>query len=128
VSSHLPPLWKFRLLRAIHAKGNLQNRRLLAAWARAEGGDARYNPLNTTQPWPGATPYNTLSDGKTHVWDYRTGADGIAATAKTITNGHYNGTVAALRAGKLTARQIVTTHGREFDVWGTGATHILALL
>jgi hypothetical protein len=125
---HLPPLWKFRLLRAIHAKGNLENRQLLAAWARAEGGDARYNPLNTTEPWSGATPYNTLSDGHTHVWDYPSAAAGIAATAATLTNGHYGGIVTSMRSGKLTARQIVTAHGSEFDVWGTGATHILALL
>ena len=120
---HFPILWRFRLLRAIHAKGVWQNRRLLGAWARAEGGTARYNPLNTTQPWPGATDYNSA-----HVKNYPTGAAGIAATATTLVNGHYDGIVADLRAGKKNARAIVADNAAEFDVWGTHASHILPLL
>lgn len=120
---HYPVLWKFRLLRAIHAKGVRENRRLLAAWARAEGGTARYNPLNTTQPWPGASDYNSV-----HVKNYASGASGIAATAATLTNGRYNGIVGSLRGGSLTARRIVELHGSEFDTWGSGAHNVLRLL
>lgn len=120
---HFPILWRFRLLRAIHAKGNWSNRKLLGAWARAEGGTAKYNPLNTTEPWPGATDYNTV-----HVRNYPTGAAGIAATAATMVNGHYDGIVKDLRAGKKSARQMVTDNAAEYDVWGTGSAHILALL
>ncbi len=120
---HLPPLWKFRLLRAIHAKGVRENRRLLAAWARAEGGTASYNPLNTTEPWPGATDYNSV-----HVKNYASGPSGIAATAATLVNGHYDGIVADLRAGTFTAEQIATRNSSEFDVWGTGAANILRVL
>lgn len=119
---HLPFLWRFRLLRAIHAKGNLENRRLLGAWARAEGGTARYNPLNTTEPWHGATDYNSVG-----VKNYPNGAAGIAATAATLRNGNYNGIVSGMAAG-VKAREIVTGYGDEFDVWGTGATRVLALL
>lgn len=120
---HLPLLWRFRLLRAIHAKGVWQNRRLLGAWERAESGTARYNPLNTTEPWPGATDYN-----KAGVKNYPTGAAGVAATCKTLTNGRYNGIVADLRAGKLNAREIVTRNPGEFDTWGTGHENLLRLL
>ncbi len=120
---HLPPLWKFRLLRALHAKGSAENRRLLAAWARAEGGSAKNNPLNTTEPWPGATSYNSAG-----VKNYPTGAAGIAATAATLVNGYYPGIVADLRGGKLTARAIVTRNAAEFDKWGTGASRVLSLL
>lgn len=120
---HYPYLWRFRLLRAIHAKGSWQNRRLLGAWARAEGGTASYNPLNTTQPWPGATDYNTSG-----VRNYPSGAAGIAATAATLVNGYYDGIVRDLRAGDKDARAIVTACGPEFDKWGTGAAHILRLL
>lgn len=120
---HYPTLWRFRLLRAIHAKGAWQNRRLLAAWAKAEGGTAHYNPLNTTEPWPGSWNYNSAG-----VKDYRTGADGIAATAATLTNGRYNGIVHDLRMGEKKARQIVTDNAAEFDTWGTHASHILPLL
>lgn len=121
--AHLPLLWRFRLLRAIHAKGVVENRKLLGAWARAEGGSARWNPLNTTEPWPGSWNYNSAG-----VKDYRTGADGIAATAATLTNGFYWSIVHDLRAGKKSARQIVTDNAAEFDKWGTGAQHVLALL
>lgn len=120
---HLPYLWRFRLLRAIRAKGGSENRRLLGAWARAEGGTARYNPLNTTEPWPHATIYNSAG-----VRNYRTGADGIQATAVTLLNGHYPGIVHDLRDGTRTARAIVQAHAAEFDTWGTGAQHILGLL
>lgn len=128
---HLPLLWKFRLLRAIHARGTSENRRLLDAWAKAEGGTADYNPLNTTQPWPGATPYNWHVVGGKRVplvLNYPTAAAGIAATAATLVNGHYPGIVRDLRAGKLTARQIASRNLAELDTWGTGGAHVLALL
>lgn len=121
--THLPFMWRFRLLAAIHARGVWQNRRLLAAWARAEGGSAGFNPLNTTQPWPGATDYNSVG-----VKNYPNGAAGIAATAATLVNGHYNGIVADLRVGKLPAEEIVRRNASEFDTWGTGAGNVLRVL
>jgi hypothetical protein len=33
-----------------------------------------------------------------------------------------------MRDGRKTARLIVTSNAAEFDTWGTGAVHILALL
>lgn len=122
---HTPLAWKFRLLRAIHASGYRQNRRLLKAWARAEGGTARYNPLNTTEPWPGSTNYNSAG-----VKNYPNGAAGISATAATLVNGHYDGLVADLRRKRnhLTAKQIVVQNAAEFDTWGTGSENILRAL
>ena len=125
---HFPYLWRFRVLRLIHGKGNYRpNRELLGAWARAEGGTAAFNPLNTTQPWPGATPYNTLPSGG-HVWNYPSGYAGVHATAITLLNGHYDGIIRDLRSATKTARRIVEDNAHEFDVWGTGAAHILAIL
>lgn len=123
MASHLPWLWKFRLLRAIRAKGNRTNRRLLQAWARAEGGTARNNPLNTTQPWPGATDYNPQG-----VKNYPNGSAGITATAITLTNGHYDGLLADLRMGCKTAEQVVTDRRAEISVWGTNPDIILSVL
>lgn len=122
---HLPLLWKFRLLRALHARGVSENRIVLGAQARLEGGTARYNPLNTTEPWPGATDYNSVG-----VKNYPNGAAGIAATAKTFTNGYYNGIVADLRKGDLSARAIVQRNAAEYDKWGGPgySTKLLALL
>lgn len=120
---HYPPLWKFRLLRAIHAKGGLENRRLLRAWGKAEGGTAQWNPLNTTEPWPGATEYNSAG-----VKNYPNGAAGIAATAATLVNGHYDGIVTDLRAGTKKAEQIVRDNRNEISTWGTNPNLILSLL
>ena len=120
---HYPLLWKFRTLRAIHAKGVRQNRRFLDAWATCEGGTAENNPLNTTEPWPGATDYNAVG-----VKNYPTGASGIAATAATLVNGHYDGIVADLRAGKLSALDIAKANSHELDVWGTGGARVVAEL
>src|SRR5207244_12113050 len=51
----------------------------ITAWAAGEGSCARNNPLDTTQPKPGATPFNTLTGGG-HVWNYPSSAVGLAAT------------------------------------------------
>src|SRR5579863_5200779 len=120
---HLPLLWKFRLLRALRAKGNAANRAVLAAQQRVESGNARWNPLNTTEPWPNSCDYNSA-----HVKNYRTGADGIRATAATFANGHYDGILRDFRAGTKTARQIVADNAAEWDTWGTGAVKMLAVL
>jgi hypothetical protein len=120
---HIPILWRYRLLRAIDGKNNRANRRLLRAWAKAEGGSARYNPLNTTEPWHGTTNYN--SDG---VKNYPTAAAGIAATAATLRNGHYQGIVSDMRQGRKAAQTIVRDNAAEFDTWGTGAKLILEVL
>lgn len=120
---HFPVLWKFRLLRALKASGRGENRRLFQAWARAEGGWARFNPLNTTQTWPDSTDYNSAG-----VQNYRTGSDGIAATAKTLDNGLYDGILHSLRHTSLTAEQMVEQNAAQFDKWGTGTANILAVL
>jgi hypothetical protein len=116
-------MWRYRLERSLHAKGGGSNHELLHAWQRAEGGTARNNPLNTTEPWHGASDYNSVG-----VKNYRTGPDGIAATCATLLNGHYPGIVRDMRDGRKTARELVESNAAEFDVWGTGAQHILALL
>ena len=120
---HLPWFWRFRVLRAVHGSGCLANRTLLQAWARAEGGTARYNPLNTTQWLPGCSNYNTAG-----VKNFRTGADGVRATAVTLMNGYYPGIVRDLRAGTKPAASIVRDNAAEFDKWGTGAANVLRVL
>lgn len=120
---HYPPMWKFRLLKTLKANGNTENRRLLKAWGRAEGGSASNNPLNTTYEWPGATVYNSAG-----VKNYPTGTIGIAATADTLELEFYKGIVADLRAGTFTAKQIVERNAGEFNLWGTGAPNVLAVL
>jgi hypothetical protein len=120
---HLPVMWRYRVERGLHAKGGGENHRLLHAWQRAEGGTARYNPLNTTEPWKGATDYNSAG-----VKNYRTSWDGINATVATLLNGRYPGIVHDMRDGRRTAEQMVAANAAEFNLWGTGAKNILKLL
>ena len=84
---------------------------LLYAWRQTEGGDATYNPLNTTWKKPGSTTYNTHG-----VQNDRTPADGVDATVKTLLNPRYADIVAALRRDEqpsVVAEKIIASQ------WGT---------
>jgi hypothetical protein len=69
------------------------------AWLRQEGGNwnnsAKYNPLNTTLPMPGAG--NTGAQGNIKV--YRSWQQGIEATASTLHSSAYAGIIANLKSG-----------------------------
>lgn len=54
----------------------------------------KYNPLNTTQPMPGSTRYN--SD---NVQNYTSAGQGVTATVKTLLNGRYPQIISNLRRG-----------------------------
>lgn len=71
-------------------------------WETAAGQSAAYNLLNTTQPMPGATNYNSVG-----VKNYINYTQGVEATIKTLNNGLYTALVTALRSnqvGKLISR------------------------
>lgn len=74
------------------------NEQAIVAWENAEGGHwhntAYYNPLNTTQPAPGATSMNSVGVKAYTGWD-----QGLRATAQTLENGYYEGILAALKQG-----------------------------
>jgi hypothetical protein len=122
-ANHLPPNWRQRLLAVVGAPITSENQRFLDAWQRAEGGAARFNPLNTTFPLPGALNYN-----QTGVRNYLRATDGVCATALTLVDGNYGGLLAALQTGKLTAAQIVDQHQDEIRTWGTDPNLIRKLL
>lgn len=87
------------VLRGLGIKPNAGNLQAMVGWMNAEGGhwnnDARYNPLNTTQPEPGAG--NTGTQGNIKV--YKSWDQGIKATVTTLQNGRYGSIIHALRAG-----------------------------
>ena len=71
----------------------------VVAWSRAEGGawggdGATANPLNTTQPEPGAYSINSVG-----VKAYPSWQEGLQANAAAITNGLYANVLSALSAG-----------------------------
>lgn len=133
--THHPPYWRQHLLAVLGAPLHAESLRFLEAWANAEGGTARWNPLNSTLELPGATVYNTfVVNGQTfHVWNYARPVWGVCATAMTLTNPAngaliYGKIVAALQAGSQTAEQIVTSCRDQISLWGTDPDLILHIL
>jgi hypothetical protein len=66
----------------------------LVAWQAREGGGGANNPLNSTEPAPGATIFNSVG-----VRNYPSAAEGVAATAVTMRNGNYADVLSALASG-----------------------------
>ena len=83
------------LLAALGDQATPQAVGAIAAWAAGEGSCARDNPLDTTEPEPGASPFNTLPGGG-HVWNYPSWSEGVEATVATLRNGLYPTVLAAL--------------------------------
>jgi hypothetical protein len=94
-----PSTWAVSVLRRLNIQPTAGAVQALVGWARAEGGhwnnNARYNPLNTTQPEPGAG--NTGTQGNIKV--YKSWDQGIDATVQTLRSGRYGGIIAGLKSG-----------------------------
>jgi cell wall-associated NlpC family hydrolase len=91
---------------------------LLDAWQQAEGGDAAYNPLNTTQNMPDATCYNA----DPCVKNYASYEDGMAATIATLQGGHAG--YADIVAGIQTNDPQRVVDGIAASPWGSSAALI----
>lgn len=104
------------MLANIGAPATQANIDFLDKWQRFEGGTAAFNPLNTTQPAPGASSYNSVG-----VRNYTSPAQGALATGQTLLNGRYNHVVAALRSGDAAsfALRDPIGVGQEVNTWGT---------
>ena len=109
--------WFGGVMAGISAPPSSINDDTLWAWSSAEGGRIHMNPLNTTEPMPNATAWNTLGGGL-HVWTYATVQDAITATVATLLNGDYPLIVAHLR-GSVPRQQWGDACG-ELGTWGTG--------
>jgi hypothetical protein len=113
------------LLRAIDAPNSRRNRRALLAWMQAEGDAGRFNPLNTTHDWPGATDFNWVG-----VKNYASFEDGVRATAATLNYGADRGLYgyrpirARLRASRPSWRVLKAV---EESQWGTGGLALRVL-
>lgn len=77
-------------------KLNLNNVDGLVCWMLAEGGNAAWNPLNTTQVMPGSKP---LPGNTAGVQEYVSYTQGVDATVKTLLNGNYEVVLVSLRNG-----------------------------
>lgn len=104
-------LWTRDLLALLGAPGSLANVLALIAQIQAEGGNAAFNPLNTTLPMPGATDYNTV-----HVKNYTSYQQGLDATAHTLKQTNMQPLFNALTAGDSTTAY---WRGLAVSPWGT---------
>jgi hypothetical protein len=100
------------ILRGIGAPETENNLLYLFAWRQAEGGNATFNPFNTTQKAEGASNYN-----KVGVKNYTSPEQGLKATIKTLLNGRYGEIISSL---KRDADPMETAEALERSPWGTG--------
>jgi hypothetical protein len=97
----------------------------LVSWMQAEGGNARFNPLNTTHEMPKATIYNEVG-----VKNYDSLHEGVMATAKTLDYGArnnlygYKAIRTALVKNKWASK---TLWAVEHSQWGTGGLALKCL-
>jgi hypothetical protein len=88
---------------------------VLVAWQRAEGSAAAYNPLATTEDWPGATCFNA----RPCVKNYPSYDDGLAATVQTLASDHPG--YAEIVHGIQTNNPDLVLAGIAVSPWGTSA-------
>ena len=108
--------WARAFLKSLNMDLTVDNVAAIVAWEMAEGGHwyntAHYNPLNTSQPMPGARTFNSHG-----VKIYNSWSQGLRASVITIRNGFYGNILAALRAGndgQAVAAAVAASP------WGTG--------
>lgn len=106
--------WAVKVLQGLGYQPTTGSVQALVGWQKAEGGhwqnDASFNPLNTTLNEPGSRPINGVGVKAYRSWD-----EGIAATVKTLRNGHYGGILHGLKAGNAGA--VAAAIGQ--SPWGT---------
>lgn len=139
-SSHYPSHWVEKLCAMLSVEGwrtgvfPHQVVRFFTAQGKAEGGNATWNPLNTTEPvestdfghWYTSPDYNSIG-----VRNYKTPALGIMATSVTYLSGKFDLLLNDLRtadATGITAEQLVQNHRAEIKLWGTSPDLMLQLL
>lgn len=111
-----PTTFAVAALRDLGISPTTQNVKDFTAWEEQEGGnwqnDAKYNPLNTTMPEPGAG--NTGAQGNIKV--YKSWAQGLEATVATLKN--YPGILDALKNNDSLS---LFSSSVSSSPWGTGS-------
>lgn len=87
-------IWTRDLLEALDVPGSLENFVAVIAQIQAEGGQAKFNPLNTTLRALGSQDYNAV-----HVQSYASYSSGLAATASTLKQANMAKLLSALKLG-----------------------------
>jgi hypothetical protein len=101
-----------KVLECIGAKPTKDNMLFMYAWRQSEGGQADFNPLNTTKSMSNATNYNSVG-----VKNYKNIEDGIKATCDTLKLSHYRDIVEGLK-NDVGLYELSRMQG--LKKWGTG--------
>jgi hypothetical protein len=109
-------LWVRDLLAALDVPGSYYNALAVIAQCQAEGGTARFNPLNTTLKMPGSTAYGPDLGGGVRVQHYTSMAQGLEATLATLRQTNMAPLLTALKSGTSS-----TAYWKALGVspWGT---------
>lgn len=113
------------VLKGIEAPDSKRNLWALVSWMQAEGGSAKWNPLNTTQEMAQATDYNWVG-----VKNYVSFEQGVAATVKTLNYGADRGLYGykpIRRRLRKNAWAYWTLRAVEKSIWGTGGLALRCL-
>ena len=117
--------WAIAFLGRIAAPVTKRNLWAIVSWIQAEGSAAAWNPLATTQDWPGATNFNSVG-----VKEYLTAEDGLNATARTLNYGadrNIYGYKPIRRRLRRNAWARWTLLAVERSIWGTGGLALRCL-
>lgn len=120
--THFPPFWVDRVRTGLKIPLNEESRILFTSWGRVEGGNAKWNPLNTTlwvQNYTALPNYNDVG-----VRNYLYETAGVAATVLTfITRSSgvmlYGKILGELQSANKAADEIVDDCESQFRTWGT---------
>jgi hypothetical protein len=113
LQGHDPREWAYLWLVRLNVPRSLSNMKVVYSWMFWEsgGGGGMFNPLNTVQPWPGATDYNSIG-----VKNYLTWEDGQAANQTAVLQPRFSTIMKELRNGQDTNGLIDAITSSE---WGT---------
>lgn len=131
-TQHYPDHWIPRLVSLLEAPNDHERWRFFTAWGQAEGGTARWNPLNTTLDLGSTWVLSNFNSSG--VKNYRYAVVGVIAAALTLnerlTDGSlvYSTLIGNLRDAELSAEQIVKLSEANIKTWGTNPATMLALL
>ena len=127
-SAETPILFAEQLLQMMGWPQTKSNIDAMVAWEAAEGGawdnSARYNPLNTTQPEPGATSAGT---SQSSIRAYNSWAQGLQATAATLRQNQtgYAGIRQAFASGNAASTLPAALNA---SAWGTNGNLVAKIL
>lgn len=117
--------WARQFLKGVGAPVSKRNLITVVSWIQAEGGSAKWNPLNSTHDAPGATTYNWAG-----VKNYPDSATGLSATVTTLNYGA-DRNIYGYRKIRHRLRQnngsFSTLRAVEKSEWGTGGLALACL-